>query len=93
LTTLAAGAVGEPLAEMDDTAFETALPGLSDEGAAAVVGRLETPPRVTAAAAPLGTARTASSKATAVIQRILKLRTSGTPVASLPRNRKNLPIF
>jgi hypothetical protein len=92
-TTVAAGAGVDPPAATDDTAFDTAPPGLTEGVALAAVGTLETPPRVTAAAAPLGTARTANSRATAVIQRILKLQTSPTRVVRLPRNRKNLPIF
>jgi hypothetical protein len=96
LTTLAAGAAVETVADTEDTAVETEPAGLTAGGEdAGTDGAPGTSPdvRVTAAAAPLGTARTASSKATAVIQRILKLRTSPTGVVRLPRNGENLPIF
>lgn len=96
LTTFAADAAVEPVADTEDTAVETEPTGLTAGGEdAGTDGAPGTSPdvRVTAAAAPLGTARTASSKATAVIQRILKLQTSRTCVVRLPRNRENLPIF
>jgi hypothetical protein len=85
LTTLVAAAAVEPApGAPEDTAFETALPGATEDGGVAALGRLETLPRVTAAAAPLGTARAASSNATAAIHRTLKLQTSPTSVATLP---------
>jgi hypothetical protein len=97
LTTLAAlAAAVEPVAGAEDSTVEIELTGLPAGGEdAGTDGAPGASPdvRVTAAAAPLGTARTASSRATAVIQRILNLQTSPTCVVSLPRIGKNLPIF
>ena len=96
LTTLATAAVVDPVAGAEDATAETELTGLTtggeDDRTDGVAGA-SPDVRVTAAAAPPGTARTANSKATAEIQRILNLQTSPTCAVSLPRKPKNLPIF